>query len=171
MKKSKTLIMLSGGLDSTTALAQSLKSGENAKAVYFNFGQENLRRELATARRISMYYDIDIEVINLEGISENFLGLSKGVSVGIGFTALAAGEHNANCPHALFGLASTFAILKGFDKVVNGINSIDYENTPEIKDYVKGYSELVNKFEKGNFIFETPFLELTKADILGSGSV
>jgi 7-cyano-7-deazaguanine synthase len=77
MKTLKTLIMLSGGLDSTTALAEAIKNGDKAKAVYFNYGQENLKWELAAARRISIYFDVDFEVINLEGIAESFLGLSK----------------------------------------------------------------------------------------------
>ncbi|WP_396210411.1 7-cyano-7-deazaguanine synthase [Flavobacterium sp.] len=167
-KKNKTLIMLSGGLDSTTALAKAIKEGYTVKAIFFNFGQENSKRELAAARRVSMHYDIDLEVVNMEGISENFLGLSQGINIGIGFTSL-TGEKSQNCPHALFGLASTFAILKGFDKVINGINSVDYESAPTIKDYVKSYSELINKFEKGNFTFETPFLEISKSEVVKLG--
>lgn len=166
--KERVLIMLSGGLDSATALAKTIKEKNSVRAIFFNFGQENYKRELAASRKISMFYNIDLEVMNLEGIQENFLGLSEGINIGIGFTSL-TGDKSHNCPHALFGLASTFAILKGYNSVINGINAIDYVTAPSIKDYVKGYSELINRFEKDNFKFETPFLEISKTDIIKMG--
>lgn len=63
----KTVVLLSGGLDSTVALAFAMQvwGSENIVAATFDYGQINRDRELAAARRIAKHYDIEHRIIGL----------------------------------------------------------------------------------------------------------
>lgn len=61
----KALVVLSGGLDSTVALALALTENETARAISFNYGQRHTV-ELAQAIKIAGYYGIEHEVQHID---------------------------------------------------------------------------------------------------------
>jgi len=72
--KQKLLVVLSGGMDSTTALAWAINdpSYEVIGCVHFQYGSKHNKIEIVAAHNIADYYKIPITVINLEFINEYF---------------------------------------------------------------------------------------------------
>jgi 7-cyano-7-deazaguanine synthase len=62
----RSLVLLSGGIDSTVALAHILNTGMRCEAVSFDYGQTHLR-ELDSATDIAAHYGIPHQVIDLRG--------------------------------------------------------------------------------------------------------
>src|SRR5688572_4390630 len=60
----KAIVLLSGGLDSTTCLALAKASGFECYAMSFNYSQKN-NAELNAARKIAAHYDVPHEIIHI----------------------------------------------------------------------------------------------------------
>ncbi len=74
MTNKNTIILLSGGLDSLVSLAMLNEEYHIKTALFFNYGQKPLKKELAACKKICQYYGIHLEVIKLdwyEKISES----------------------------------------------------------------------------------------------------
>jgi 7-cyano-7-deazaguanine synthase len=65
----KAIVSLSGGLDSTVCLALAIKEhgADNVSTISFNYGQKH-RRELESAEKVSLYYGVHHEVIDIRDI-------------------------------------------------------------------------------------------------------
>lgn len=61
MSKPKAVILLSGGLDSSTSAAQAIADGYDLVALSFNYGQRH-KRELIAAQRVAEYLGILCEI-------------------------------------------------------------------------------------------------------------
>jgi 7-cyano-7-deazaguanine synthase len=61
----KTLVLLSGGLDSTVILANLVKSHDECAAIGFNYGQGAADAELERADLIAAFYQVPFEVVAL----------------------------------------------------------------------------------------------------------
>jgi 7-cyano-7-deazaguanine synthase len=59
---SKAVLLLSGGLDSTTLLAQAVRDGYDVHAMTFRYGQRHVT-EIDAARRVAAAYDVRDHVI------------------------------------------------------------------------------------------------------------
>lgn len=165
--KKKAVIMLSGGPDSTIALAKC-KDDYNVKAITFDFGQQSAPYEIAASRRIANHYDVPLEVIDLHNIKNNFLGLSEGVTIGLGFRS-AAGHHMGNCPHALFGIATSYALMSQCPNLILGIHKGDYPENDDARTYLKQYGQGVKLLHEVDFNFVAPFYDMTKGEVFAIG--
>ena len=72
MKKQKTILSLSGGLDSTVLLAHLLDHGYDTLPVNFLYPSKHNRYEKRAAKAVASYYDINLHVINLTQVMEGF---------------------------------------------------------------------------------------------------
>jgi 7-cyano-7-deazaguanine synthase len=70
MKKNKSIILLSGGLDSVVSLALLLKTHNIELAVTFNYGQKASEKEIIAAKLITQHYHIKHKVIELNWLKE-----------------------------------------------------------------------------------------------------
>lgn len=68
----KTVVLLSGGVDSTVLTAHHLDKGNQVSAVGFDYGQTHAK-ELRAAHLIAQHYEIPFRVIMLEGLSGSAL--------------------------------------------------------------------------------------------------
>lgn len=66
----KSIILLSGGLDSTVNLARAVKETEVALAITFDYGQRAAGKEIAAASQIAAYYRVPVKVIELGFLKE-----------------------------------------------------------------------------------------------------
>lgn len=61
----KSLVLVSGGLDSAVSLALALEQGRKCLALSFNYGQKH-KIELEHAKKITEYYSVDHKIITIE---------------------------------------------------------------------------------------------------------
>jgi len=64
------IVLLSGGLDSTVALALYLEKASIDLALTFDYGQRASRKEISSAQKISKYYNIPHQVISIPFLQE-----------------------------------------------------------------------------------------------------
>jgi len=158
------VIMLSGGVDSAVALAESAKYDE-VTSLFFDYGQQSADYELAAARRLSRMYKAKLEVFDISNLRHNFIGLKPGISIGVGF----AGSVSPNCPFGLFGLASTYAMASEAQVLVSGVHKNDFEELPYATEYFQKYGSEVSKLHVVEFSLDSPFLTISKAEVIKIG--
>jgi len=66
----KSIILLSGGLDSTVNLAKAIRETEVAMALTFDYGQRAARQETEAAGQIAAHYQIPIKILELGFLKE-----------------------------------------------------------------------------------------------------
>jgi 7-cyano-7-deazaguanine synthase len=65
----KTVVVFSGGLDSTTLVYHLITLGHEVKAISFDYGQRH-RKELDAARNIANHLSIEHRIMNVTGLAE-----------------------------------------------------------------------------------------------------
>jgi len=160
--KEKSVIMLSGGLDSSVAL-YLLREEYDIQAILFDFGQRSIDPQIACARRLCAKLGVPLEIIDISGLKQSLLGLAEDTIIGIGFS-----RRCENCPHALFGLAASYTLLVGATTLINAVHQDDFIglglNNPE--DYLRNYGKDLAKLQGTNFILKCPFLDMKKTDVI-----
>lgn len=178
--KKKAIILLSGGLDSTTALAIARQQQYACYAISFNYGQRN-RFELAAAENIAANYQVVEHLVldaNLRKIGGSALTAKIAVPKG---TELSAnpGEIPVTYVPARNTIFLAFALgwaetLGVFDIFI-GVNALDFSGYPDCRPaFIKAFEQLANIGTKagqegGSFKIHAPLLHLSKAEIIRKG--
>lgn len=66
----KSIVLLSGGLDSTFNLAKAVNDSEVVLALTFNYGQRAADREITAAGQVAAYYRVPLKVLELGFLKE-----------------------------------------------------------------------------------------------------
>jgi 7-cyano-7-deazaguanine synthase len=179
--KPKAVVLLSGGLDSTTALAIAQDEGYEVHALTFRYGQRH-EAEIAAARRIAaasgvashLLIEIDLRAFGGSALTSD-LAVPKGRSLdemgaGIPVTYVPA----RNTIFLSFALAS--AEVLGASDIFIGVNALDYSGYPDCRpEYIEAYERMANLATKAGvegrtrIRIHTPLIDLTKAEIIGRG--
>lgn len=180
MSERKAVILLSGGLDSTTTLAIAQSEGFTPYAISFRYGQRHAV-ELAAARRIAqaagvpdhVIADIDLRAFggsaltsDIEVPKEREIGE---MSAGIPVTYVPA----RNTVFLSFALA--WAEVLEADDIFLGVNALDYSGYPDCRpEYIQAFEQMANLATKrgveGHRLeIHTPLIALTKAQIIECG--
>ncbi len=175
------MVLLSGGIDSTTTLACALKLGFQCHALSFDYGQRH-KVELDSARRVAQSLGVTdhrIISIDLRAIGGSALTAPIDVpkdrpaterSCGIPVTYVPA--RNTIFLSFALGLAEATG---AFDLFI-GVNAVDYSGYPDCRpEFVRAFETLANLATKagvegqGQFRIHTPLIHLTKVKILQLG--
>ena len=164
----KSIILLSGGLDSLVSLG--LKKGEfNIKlALTFDYGQKSIQNEIHASEKICRYYGIEHKVIKLDflkDITNTSLVSDKELPEGIQKTSDAVWVPNRN---GLFlNIAGCYADSYGYDYILIGANKEEAEtfsdNTKEFIDKVNSEFEYSTKVHPKVI---APLINYVKNDIV-----
>lgn len=177
----RAVVLLSGGLDSTTTLAIAQSQGFNCYALSFRYGQRHLA-ELKCAERIAsamgvlehVIADIDLRRFGGSALTSD-LAVPKGRDVaemghGIPVTYVPA----RNTVFLSFALAWA-EVLKASDIFI-GVNALDYSGYPDCRpEYIEAYERMANLATKAGVEgttkvrIHTPLIALTKAQIVNEG--
>ena len=181
MSKPKAVVLLSGGLDSTTVLAMALSEGFEAYAMSFRYWQrhsvelksaEEVARRLGVARHIIL--DVDLRGFGgsaLTGDTEipkdrSTLDMARGIPV----TYVPA----RNTIFLSFALA--WAEVLGSNDIFVGVNALDYSGYPDCRpEYIAAYERMANLATKAGvegakkLKIHAPLSKLSKADIVRAG--
>lgn len=175
------VVLLSGGLDSTTTLAIAKEAGFTPFAMTFRYGQRH-EFEIEAARRVAttmgvaqhIVVDIDLRLFGGSALTSN-IAVPKGRAVsemghGIPVTYVPA----RNTIFLSFALAWA-EVLKSQDIFI-GVNALDYSGYPDCRpEYVEAYQRMANLATREgvegrqNLQIHTPLIHLTKAEIVRRG--
>ena len=179
MKKT-AVILLSGGLDSTTCVAIAKDQGFELYGLTINYGQKHIF-ELESAKSIASYFDIknhSIIDINLAQFGGSALTSSMNVPKNrnvsdmndIPVTYVPA----RNTVFLSIALARAETI-NAFDIFI-GVNALDYSGYPDCRPaFISEFEKLANLAtkngveKKGEYKIHTPLISLTKSEILTKG--
>jgi 7-cyano-7-deazaguanine synthase len=181
MEKPKAVVLLSGGLDSTTTLAIAQREGFEAHALTFRYGQRH-EAEIEAAQRIAsgagvaqhVVVQIDLRVFGGSALTSE-IDVPKDrpleeISHGIPVTYVPA----RNTIFLSFALA--WAEVLGAEDIFIGVNALDYSGYPDCRpEYIEAYQRMANLATKvgvegrQRLRIHTPLINLTKAQIIQKG--
>ena len=181
MIKPRAVVLLSGGLDSTTVLAIALSQGFETYAMSFRYGQRHvveLEKAAEVARRLGAarhtVVDVDLRAFGGSALTSD-VAVPKGrsaadMSHGIPITYVPA----RNTIFLSFALA--WAEVLGSSDIFVGVNAIDYSGYPDCRpEYIAAYERMANLATKAGvegaqkLTIHTPLIRLTKAQIIKTG--
>jgi 7-cyano-7-deazaguanine synthase len=175
------VLLLSGGLDSTTMLAHAVSQGYDVHAMTFRYGQRHAT-EIEAARRVARYYgvtdhvvvDIDLRTFGGSALTADIAvpkdRTSAAMADGIPITYVPA----RNTIFLSFCLA--WAEVLGASDIFIGVNALDYSGYPDCRpEYVAAYERMANLATRGGvegtnpIRIRTPLLHLSKREIVELG--
>ena len=173
----KAVCLLSGGMDSSTLAYLAKSEGYEICALHLNYGQRTESKELACAQKIaSMLSAKDFIAVNVGYFSQ--FGESSLTDKKIAvekFDPARAHVPNTYVPFRnanLLSIATSFAEAKEADAIFIGVQSLDYSGYPDCRpQFIEAFQRVIDLGTKDttSITLKTPFLRMTKTDILKSG--
>lgn len=169
---SKAIVLLSGGLDSTTCLAVALKEGYEVYPMSFDYSQRH-SRELEKAQEICSFYNIKShKIIKIDNVGGSALtDMSIDVPEFKGTSEIPATYVPAR--NIIFlSYAVGYAEVVDADAIFIGVNAIDYSGYPDCRpEFIAAFEKMIKVGTKrgveGKPIeISTPLLQLSKAEII-----
>lgn len=176
---SRAIVLLSGGLDSTTTLAKALADGHQVTALSFRYGQKH-SRELISAANVAAYYGVEHVIVDLDlsmfrsaltrqelDVPENRDESKMGADIPITYVP----ARNIIMLSVAVGLCES----TDSDRIFIGANSVDYSGYPDCRpEFFSAYEKMIKVGTKAGvegrpITIETPILKASKADIVRLG--
>ncbi len=140
----RSVVLLSGGLDSATALAMVRARGDECYTLAFDYGQRH-RAELAAARRVSAalgaaaHRELKLPIGELGGsaLTDRSIAVPEKPAAGIPVTYVPARNT------VFLSLALAWAEVLDAGKIVIGVNAVDYSGYPDCRpEFIAAFQEL-----------------------------
>ena len=177
----RAVVLLSGGLDSATALAIAKMQGYEPSAISFRYGQRHAI-EIAAAERIAARNDVKRHVIldiDLRAFSGSALTSDIAVPKKDSVEELASEIPITYVParNTIF-LSFALALAETMDTgdIFIGVNALDYSGYPDCRpEYIAAFERMANLATKAaveghqTVRLHTPLISLTKAEIIRRG--
>jgi 7-cyano-7-deazaguanine synthase len=177
----RAIVLLSGGLDSTTTLAIARDEGFELHALTFRYGQRH-EFEIEAARRIAASAEVASHVIaeiNLRAFGGSALTADIEVPKGRSLDQMASGIPVTYVParNTIFlSFALALAEVRKSTDIFIGVNALDYSGYPDCRpEYIEAFERMANlatrtAVEGGSLMrIHTPLIELTKGEIVAKG--
>ncbi|MBI5063777.1 MAG: 7-cyano-7-deazaguanine synthase QueC [Desulfatitalea sp.] len=178
----KAMVLSSGGIDSTTAMAMAKDQGFGIYSLSFDYGQRH-RCELAAARRVADYLQVEKHlVVSLDMTAIGGSALTADMSVPKGREMAEMAQDipityvpGRNTIFLAYGLAWAEAV--DASHIVIGVNAVDYSGYPDCRpEFIAAFQTMANlatkaAVQEGRRIqIHTPLIHLTKAQIIQAGA-
>jgi 7-cyano-7-deazaguanine synthase len=171
------VILLSGGIDSTTTLAIAKNMGFSLYALSILYGQRN-RVELLAAEKVAKSMSV-----NKHKVIEIDLRLIGGSALTDDIPVTSHDENSAQMPATyvparntiMLSLALAYAEVIGSDDIFYGANVHDYSGYPDCRpEYIKAFEQMANLATKRAVLgrqitIHAPLVNLTKSMIIKKG--
>src|SRR5713101_6121677 len=177
----KAIVLLSGGLDSTTVLGIAHREEYELYTLSFDYGQRH-QREVEAANAVARYYQVQ---------RQQTVKIDLRVFGGSALTADIAVPHERNVDEMsqeipityvparntiFLSYALAYAEVTGANDMFLGINAIDYSGYPDCRpEYLEAYERMANLATKATtqdgrrFHIHAPLLRMNKAEIIRKG--
>jgi 7-cyano-7-deazaguanine synthase len=175
----KAVVLLSGGLDSATALAIAHSRGYECFALSVDYGQRNVSELTAAAKLANSIGAVDQRVIKVDLSTFGGSALTdvaaaiptEGIKPGIPVTYVPARNT------IMLSLALAWAeVLPSLD-IFMGVNAVDYSGYPDCRpEYITAFQNMANlatkaAIEGAKIRIHAPLLNLSKAQIIEQGNL
>jgi 7-cyano-7-deazaguanine synthase len=180
--RNRAVVLLSGGVDSSTTLAIAKSEGFDVHALSFQYGQKH-ELELEAAKRIAAAFSVAnhiIVTIDLRKFGGSALtsdmDVPKGRSeeeIGLGIPITYVPARNT----IFLSFAMAWAEVLGAQDIFIGVNALDYSGYPDCRpEFIAAFERMANLATKqgveGNakFSIRAPLINLSKAEIIEKGT-
>jgi 7-cyano-7-deazaguanine synthase len=177
----RAVVLLSGGLDSTTTLAIARHEGFAIYALSFEYGQRH-RIELDAARKIASRFKVEQHIvvpIDLRAFGGSALTSDLAVPKDRSLDAMTRDIPITYVParNTIFlSFALAWAEVLGSSDIFLGVNALDYSGYPDCRpEFIAAFESLANLATKAGvegrsrMRIHTPLINLTKAQVIGRG--
>jgi len=177
----KAVVLSSGGLDSTTAVAVAKNQDFEIYSISFDYGQKSRKYELRSAKKVARFFNvkehkifkIDLRTLGGSALTD-IINIPKRRSLKhiqreIPVTYVPARNT------IFLSIALAYAEVIGSQDIYIGVNAIDYSGYPDCRpEYIKAFQNLANLALKmtisGKKIkIHTPLINLKKSEIIELG--
>lgn len=173
----KAVVLLSGGLDSATALAMAKDQGYSTYVLSFDYGQRSLT-ELNAAKQIVEQIGVtEHKVIRLHledfggsALTDHSIDVPDHDEGGIPITYVPARNT------VFLSIALGWAEVLEADAIFIGVNAVDYSGYPDCRpEFIQAFETMANLATKAGVSgqkikIETPLMSMTKAEIIKEGN-
>jgi 7-cyano-7-deazaguanine synthase len=181
MSGKNAVVLLSGGLDSSTVLAIARSEGFAPFALSFSYGQRHLA-ELDAARRVAaqvgvsghVVAEIDLRVFGGSALTAE-IDVPKGRSeseLGVGIPVTYVPARNT----IFLSFALAYAETLAASDIFVGVNALDYSGYPDCRpEYIESFERMANLATKAGvegtqrLRIHAPLMQLTKEGIIRRG--
>lgn len=174
--KKKAVILLSGGLDSTTCMAMAKSQGYELYALSVHYGQKH-GAELQAAQRVCdamgavehRQVSVDVGAFGGSSLTDPNMKIPEKPESGIPSTYVPARNT------MLLSFALGWAEILGAEAIFVGVNAVDYSGYPDCRpEYINAFQVMADLATKAGIQgrgprIETPLLAMTKAQIIQAG--
>jgi len=174
----RAIVLLSGGLDSSTALAIAGEKGYEIVALTFDYGQKHIR-EIESARKVAKYYHVKKHLVlplRIGGILKSSL-TQRLISVPRGRprSKISSGIPSTYVPGrniVFLAIGASVAESLGADRLIIAANSIDFSGYPDCTpEFIESFQRMLDVGTKAGkegrrIRIEAPLLKMSKAAIV-----
>ena len=175
-EQKRAIILVSGGLDSTTVLAMAQAQGYACYTLSFDYGQRH-RVELLAAERVSEALgDVEHKVVKLNldsiggsALTDTSIAVPEEATEGIPVTYVPARNT------VFLSIALGWAEVLGASDIFIGVNAVDYSGYPDCRpEYISAFETMANLATKAGvegqkLSIRTPLMDLGKGEIIQAG--
>lgn len=171
----RAVVLLSGGLDSTTCLAQAVIDGYDVYPLSFDYGQRH-KKELNCAQSVCKFYGLKTyKIIKIDNVGGSAL-TDKNIDV-----PEYKGKNEIPVTYVparniiFLSYAAGYAEVIGAETIYIGVNAIDYSGYPDCRpEFIRAFEKVLEtgtkKGVEGDPIkIKTPLISLSKAEIISMG--
>ena len=176
-QRRRAVVLLSGGLDSATALAIARRDGFACYALSLDYGQRH-RAELAAAARVAeslgatqhKVLPLSLDAIGGSALTDRSIAVPEAGGEGIPVTYVPARNT------VFLALALGWAEVLGSTDLYVGVNAVDYSGYPDCRPaFIEAFERLANLATKAGvegqrFHVHAPLIQMSKAEIIRTGT-
>ena len=173
----KAVVLVSGGLDSSTVLALAIQQGYRCYTLSFDYGQRH-RSELEAAKRVSELMKVeehkivrlDLGTIGGSALTDITIDVPEQETAGIPVTYVPARNT------VFLSIALGWAEVLEADTIFLGVNAVDYSGYPDCRpEYISSFETMANLatragVEGKKLSIQAPLIDMTKGEIVSAGA-
>jgi 7-cyano-7-deazaguanine synthase len=175
-REPRAVVLVSGGLDSSTVLAMAQARGYACHTLSFDYGQRH-RAELRAAERVSAAMgDVEHKVVRLNldtiggsALTDMAIAVPEEETEGIPITYVPARNT------VFLAIALGWAEVLGASDIFIGVNAVDYSGYPDCRpEFIAAFETMANLatragVEGQRLCIHAPLIDMTKGEIIKAG--
>lgn len=176
MSQKKAVVLVSGGLDSTTVLAIARSQGYTCYTISFDYGQRHRAELLAASRTATLLgseqhkvVSLDLRSIGGSALTDPSLAVPEQETAGIPVTYVPARNT------VFLSIALGWAEVLGANDIFIGVNAVDFSGYPDCRpEYIQAYEKMANLATRAGvegqaLRIQAPLMNMSKAEIVKLG--